>query len=297
MASQTQLAVRAATVGRVSPRLRLGRACLYLVATLLAAVLMVPFFWTLGSALKRSIEMYVFPPLLFPAEPQWGNFVRVWTEVPFDKWLLNTVVVVVLATTGTVLSSSLVAYSFARFRYPGRELIFLGALSTMMLPTEVTLIPTYLMYNYVGWLDTFLPLIVPTWFGTSAFNVFLLRQFFLTIPPDLDESAKIDGADTLRILWSILIPLSKPALGTVAVLSFIWEWSNFMFPLIILSSPENYTLALGLRYFQQMVDLQSEPRDHLLMAASLMVSLPTLTIFFLTQKYFVRSIVMTGLKG
>jgi len=278
-------------------RSQLGRLVLYLIATVFGIAFMVPFFWTVGSALKSPLEMYAYPPLLFPAVPRWGNFVSVWNEVPFGSWALNTVTVTVLGTIGTVLSSALVGYSFARFRYPGRDAIFLATLATMMVPTEVTLIPTYLLYNYIGWLDTLLPLIVPYWFGVGAFNIFLLRQFFMTIPSELDDSAKIDGASSLRIWWSILMPLSMPALATVAVLSFIWQWNDFMFPLIILNSPENFTLAIGLRHFQQMADIQSMPRQHLLMAASLMVSLPTLVTFFLAQKHFVRSIVMTGIKG
>ena len=170
-------------------------------------------------------------------------------------------------------------------------------ISTMMLPVEVTLIPQYLMFNAIGWLNTFYPLIVPFWFGGGAFYIFLLRQFFMTIPRDLDAAAMIDGASSLRIFWQILLPLARPGLVAAAIVVFVAEWDSFLVPLIYLNSMDRFTLALGLRYFLQMVESDREPQDHLLMAATTLVILPTVTLFFVAQRYFVRGVVMSGIKG
>ena len=170
-------------------------------------------------------------------------------------------------------------------------------LGTMMLPYEVTLIPQYLLFNRLGWLDTFLPLIVPYWFGGNAFSIFLMRQFFMTIPRELDDAARIDGANFLRIFWNVLMPLSGPILATLAVIGFISHWNDFLGPLIYLDTRTNFTVALGLRYFQSQAGLGGEPMDHLLMAASVTFTLPCILIFFLAQRYFVRGIVLSGVKG
>ncbi len=269
----------------------------YVVAVVLTVAFMGPFVWTVASSLKDAAEIQSYPPMLLPAVPQWGNYIRVWTEVPFGTWAFNSVLVATLSVTGAVLSSSLVAYSFARFRYPGRDVLFLLLLSTIMLPYEVTLIPTYLLFHYLKWLDTFRPLVVPAWLGGSAFGIFLLRQFFQTLPFDLDEAAKLDGAGHFRIYRDIILPLSGPALATLAVISFLGEWDSFIHPLIYLNSQSKFTLAIGLRYFQAVPDLYGDPTEHLLMAASVMVSTPPIILFFLAQRYFVRGIAMSGIKG
>ncbi|NJN83396.1 MAG: carbohydrate ABC transporter permease [Caldilineaceae bacterium] len=170
-------------------------------------------------------------------------------------------------------------------------------LGTMMLPWQVTIVPTFLLFRYFGWINTFLPLIVPSYFGGGAFFIFLLRQFFMTIPRDLDEAAKLDGASSVRIFWNIILPLSKAALATVAIFSFIGHWNEFIGPLIFLNSPDKFTLSIGLRYFTANPFESDEPREAILMAASIIVALPTLLLFFMAQKYFVRGIVTTGLKG
>jgi len=201
---------------------------------------------------------------------------------------------------GSVLSASVVAYSFARFRYPGRDLFFMVTLGTLMLPVEVTLIPQYLLFKQLGWLDTFLPLIVPFWLGGGAFNIFLMRQFFMSIPYDLDEAARIDGASSWRVFWQILLPLCKPAVATMATLGFISHWNSFLAPLIFINSESKYLVAVGLRYFSSGVtqgQAAARPQDHLLMGAALMVALPCLALFFLAQRYFVQGIVMSGIKG
>ncbi len=274
-----------------------GRTLLYLCAVGLTLAFLGPFVWTIGSSLKTAAETQSYPPKLWPDVPQWANYALVWTRVPFGIWLFNSVLVAFLVVLGNVLSSSLVAYAFARFRFPGRELLFMLLISTIMLPYEVTLIPTYLLFHYIKWLDTFRPLIVPAWLGGSAFGIFLLRQFFQTLPLDLDEAAKLDGAGHFRIYREIILPLSGPALATLAVISFVGEWDSFIHPLIFLNSQSKFTLAIGLRYFQTLPDLSGDPTEHLLMAASTMMSAPPILLYFLAQRYFVRGIVMSGIKG
>jgi len=202
-----------------------------------------------------------------------------------------------MATLGTMISASLVAYSFARFRFPGRNILFLVTLSTMMIPSSVTLIPQFILFNKLGWVDTLRPLWVPSWFGGGAFYIFLLRQFFMTLPMELDEAARIDGAGYFRVFWNILLPLCKPVLATVGIICFMAHWSNFMSPLIYLNSNENFTVSVGLQFFSEERELGGPPLHHLLMAATALSIIPCIALFFATQRYFVRGIVMTGLKG
>jgi ABC-type glycerol-3-phosphate transport system permease component len=286
-----------ASRGRVlgTPR-ALAALAFYASASALAVLFMAPFAWAVGSSLKEPAELVTFPPALWPATPRWDNYARVWTSVPFGQFTLNTVVVTVAASAGQMISAAAVAYGFARFRFPGREGLFMLCLSAMMLPWEVTIVPHFILYRMIGWLDTLAPLIVPYWFGGGAFYIFLMRQFFMTIPLDFDEAAKMDGASYPRIFWSIILPLAKPAMTTVAIFSFLYHWNEFITPLIFLNSPERFVLSLGLRYFQTL-PAGGELREHLLMAASMMTTLPTLVVFFLAQRHFVRGIVMTGIKG
>jgi ABC-type glycerol-3-phosphate transport system permease component len=275
----------------------LQRGLLYATAIVTSLLFMAPFYWTIASSLKDVTEIFLFPPTWWPEVPRWENYRTVFQRVPFGTFTQNSIIISVFAMLGTVLTSSLVGYSFARFRYPGRDAFFLVTLSTMMLPYEVTLIPTYLFFNWLGWLDSFLPLIVPFWFGGNAFSIFLMRQFFMTIPRELDDAARIDGANFLRIFWSVLLPLAGPVMATLAVISFINHWNDFLGPLIYLDTRTNYTIALGLRYFQSIGSLGGEPMHHLLMAASVTFTLPCIVIFFLAQRYFVRGIVLSGVKG
>jgi ABC-type glycerol-3-phosphate transport system permease component len=275
---------------------------LYVAVVIGAAASMLPFLWTFLSSGKDINELYRYPPTWWPEHMHFAqNYAEIFQVVPFAQWFVNTVYVTVLSLVGMILSATLVAYGFSRFRFPGRDLFFFVTLSTLMLPAEVTLIPTYLLFKNFNWIDTYYPLIVPLWFGGGAFNIFLMRQFMLTIPFDLDEAAKIDGASSWRILWQIMIPLCKPAIATMATLGFIGSWNNFLGPLIFLNTESKYTVAVGLRYFQSAVaggaGAVSRPQDHLLMGAALMVALPCLILFFLGQKYFVQGIVTTGIKG
>ena len=274
-----------------------GRMLLYLVVVLGGLFFAVPFLWSATSALKGPWEILEYPPTLFPEKVRWINFVHVFERAPFARWALNSITVAALATLGEVLTSSLVAFGFARFRFPGRRGLFLLVLSTLMLPWQVTIIPRFLLFRFAGWLDTLRPLIIPSWFGGSAFQVFLLRQFFMTIPLDYDDAAKMDGASFFHIYRHVILPLSIPALTTVTLFAFLAHWGNFIGPLIYLNSPKTFPLALGLRYYEQIPMAFNEPREHLLMAASLLMVLPCVVLFFAGQKYFVRGVVMSGLKG
>jgi multiple sugar transport system permease protein len=277
--------------------IKTGDVVFYTVMAVLAAIFMFPFFWTVSSSLKAVDELFVFPPPLLPAVPQFRNYPVVLSTVPFARWIWNTAFVVVLATIGTVLSASIVAYSFARFKYRGRDLIFMLTLATLMLPAQVTLIPQFVLFYKLGFINTLYPLWVPFWFGGAGFFIFLIRQFLLSIPAELDEAAVIDGASYFRVFWAILLPLCKPALATVAVISFISHWNEFTTPLVYLNSEELFTVALGLTFFRYIPESGGQPMQHLLMAGSVMAIAPCLVLFFSAQRYFVQGIVLSGIKG
>jgi ABC-type glycerol-3-phosphate transport system permease component len=279
----------------------IGRGVLYLIVLVLGAAFFAPFLWTITTSLKQTKELYLFPPVLFPQNGfAYYNYPLVFDKIPFALFFRNTAIITIFATLGSVVSTALVAYGFARKRFPLREPLFVVVLSTMMLPGEVTIIPKFILFKELGWIDTFFPLIVPEYLAVNAFYIFLMRQFLMTIPRDFDEAATVDGASSLRILWSVLLPLIQPAVITVSILSFLAHWGDFYGPLIYLNSKENLTLSLGLRYFASSALTfgdNVEPRDHLLMAASLMAAAPAIALFFIAQRYFVRGIVMTGIKG
>lgn len=283
--------------------LRIG---LYAIVALGSTVMIFPFIWTFLSAGKTVSEMHNFPPTFWPSQPRFAyNFHEAFIVDPLGRWLFNSVYITVAALLGTILSASIVAYSFARFRYPGRDVMFAITLATMMLPIYVTLIPSYQLFYWLGWINTFNPLIVPAWFGGGAFNIFLMRQFLLSIPRELDEAAEIDGAGSLGIFVRILLPLSKPGLATMAILGFLGKWNDFLGPLIYLSSKSNFTAVLGLQIYAAQSTLgpaanvfnSFRPEDNLLMAASFIVTLPGLILYAAAQRYFVEGIVTTGLKA
>jgi ABC-type glycerol-3-phosphate transport system permease component len=279
-----------------SARLR-GGLLFYAAAGLLTLFFLGPFVWTLISSLKAPSEITTYPPVFIPAQLHFDNYAVAWTKVPFLTFYLNSAIVTVLAVTGQLVSATLVAYGFARFRFPLRDALFMLVIATLIVPWEVTIVPSFILYRWLGWLDTLKPLIVPFWFGGSPLYIFLLRQFFMSIPREFDEAAEIDGASSLRILWQVLVPLSLPALTTVAIFSFLQHWNEFIQPLIFLNSPENFTVSLGLRYFQTAPTDPGEPKEHLLMAAAVIASIPCILLFFAAQRFFVRGIVMSGLKG
>jgi ABC-type glycerol-3-phosphate transport system permease component len=269
------------------------RVFVFLLLLPLAGFIILPFLWMLSSSFKPIGSGIRFPPQFIPTHWVWSNYPLVFQTIPFLTYMRNSIIVTGGVIVGEVLSSSIVGYSFARLRYPGREAAFILVLATMMIPFPVTMVPTFVLFNLIHWVNTYLPLIVPAWFA-PPFAVFLLRQFFMTVNRELDDAAKVDGCNELRILFQILMPLSKPALTTVAIFSFTANWNDFLGPLIYLSDARKFTLALGINYlrsFRGGGDLAPQ------MAASLMFSAPCIILFFLAQRYFVQGIVTTGIKG
>ncbi|MEH7178603.1 carbohydrate ABC transporter permease [Neobacillus vireti] len=266
----------------------------YIILIILALVFVFPFLWMISTAFKLPSEAYIMPPKLLPETFTLDNFIQGWQYADFTIYTWNTILVTVLTTIGAVFSASFVAYGFARFKSRYNNLLFTIVLGTMMLPNQVLLIPTYILFSKLGWLDTLKPLIIPSYFGGGAFNIFLLRQFFKTIPIELDQAAKIDGANSFQIYYKILLPIIKPALMAVAVMSVAFHWNDFMTPLIYLNSDQNFTLALGLQFFK---NSYGSSQVQMLMAVSLITVIPLLILFFIGQKYFVQGITMSGLKG
>jgi ABC-type glycerol-3-phosphate transport system permease component len=281
---------------RSHPRYRvrklLGKTIWYVVLTGFGVIFSLPFFWMLSSSLKVESDIWVYPPTWIPNPILWQNYPEGLALMNFPRLLGNTLFLVVVGTFGILLSSTWVVYGFTRFRFRGRDSIFMLLLATMMLPAQVTMVPLFIMYKNMGWLNTYLPLLVPAFFG-GAFYIFLLRQFFLTIPTELDDAAKIDGCGYIGIWWRIMLPLAKPALATVTVFSVIAGWNDFLWPLIILNDGDKYNLALGLATFKGLYTTQW----NYLMAASVVVLLPCLLLYFFAQRFIVEGITMTGLKG
>ena len=272
----------------------LFNALLYLTIVIGGIVFLFPFTWMVSTSLKTMQELQRIPQPLLPEVVRWDNYWVAWTALPFTRWFFNTAFITIVNIFGTLLSCSLAAYGFAYTRFRGRTFLFLVLLSSMMLPYHVRLIPTFLIFNHLGWINTFLPLTVPAFFGT-AFYIFLLRQFFLTLPKELDDAARIDGCNSLNIYWRIVMPLSKPALAAVTAFTFIDSWNDFLGPLIYLRQDSRLTLSLGLRMF---LDFQEGTGElHLMMAASVATLIPILFVFFFAQKHFVEGVTFTGLKG
>lgn len=258
------------------------------------AIILVPFFWMLSTSLKTNQDIYVFPPQWIPDPARFANYSDVMTLLPFWTYARNSLIIVASVVFGTVLSSSFTAYGFARLHAPGRDVIFIVVLATLMLPTTVTLVPLYIGFNKIGWVNTFWPLIAPAFFGTP-FYIFLLRQFYLTIPRDLEDAARLDGASPYRIWWDVFLPLSRPALATVAVFTFFITYNDFFGPLIYLTDDSKRTLAVALSFFTGSPD--AGPQMNYLMAMTLLITIPSLVVFLIAQRHFVRSIVTTGIKG
>jgi ABC-type glycerol-3-phosphate transport system permease component len=268
------------------------RILLYAVLITGAIVFSMPLVWMISTSLKPEHLVFVMPIVWIPPEPAWANYVDAWKMLPFPTFYGNTIFITTLNIIGLVLSSSLVAFGFARVRFWGRDWIFIILLATMMLPPQVTLIPIYLFWSKLHLVNTFWPLIAPEWL-TNAFNVFLLRQFFMSINTELDDAARIDGAGWFTIYSRILMPLSKPALGVIAIMAFAWNWNNFLQPLIYLNETKKFTIAIGLRLFET----QQSQRIAETMAMTLVAIIPVLLVFYLAQARFIRGIVITGVKG
>ena len=270
-----------------------------LLAYLLLAVGLVwfifPLVWVVLSSLKTFQDFNQIPARLLPSELYLGNYPRAWNSVPFGIFFLNTTIIVALCVVGELVSASLVGYGFSRLRFWGRNFLFMILLSTMMLPFWVTIIPRFLLYKEIGWIGTWLPLIVPSYFANPIY-VFLMRQFFMTLPSELDDAAKIDGCNELGIFWRILLPLTKPVLATIAIFAFINVWTDFVKQVIYLSQESKYTVAIGLAFLRWQI-AQGDPVPGLLMAATVFTSLPMIVVFFIGQKYMVRGIALTGRTG
>ena len=264
----------------------------YLVLGLTALLFILPIFWMISSALKTSYAIFAFPPVWWPSQPRWENFAEALTAQPFARYAANTLLIALSTILGHLLSCTLVAYGFARLRAPGKGFFFVLLLSTLMLPYPVTMVPLYILFSKLGWINSFTPLILPAFFG-NAFYIFLLRQYFLTLPPELEDAARIDGANTLQVLWRVILPISTPALATVVIFTFQATWNDFLQPLIYLQDQSHYTLTLGLNFFRGSFQVNWA----YLMAASLVVVLPVVIVFFFTQRLFIQGIAMTGMKG
>ncbi len=266
----------------------------YLVLGLGLAFVLLPMFWLISTALKYGGDIYAYPPVFLSIPLYWQSFVEIFQfpQIPMALFIRNSLIVTTPGVLGTVLSSAMAAFAFARLRWWGRDVLFALTLATMMLPSQVTLIPTYIVFKSLGWLDTWFPLIVPSLFGAPVY-IFLLRQFFLSIPLELEDAAYIDGANALQILIQLFLPLSRPALTAVTVFQFIGSWNDFMGPLIYLTDTEKRTISIGLQSF---LGQYGADWTHL-MAASVMATVPILVVFFIAQRYFIQGIVTTGLTG
>lgn len=272
----------------------IGRVLTYTILIIAVIICLFPFLWMISTSFKETSEIYKMPPSFLPENPTVENFIEGWKGADFGLFFKNSLFVTVLATVGTVLSSSFVAYGFARFRSRMSGFLFTILLATLMLPTQVTLIPQYLMFNNLGMINTYFPLIIPSWLGGGAFNIFLFIQFFRSLPKELDEAAKIDGANSFQIFMKILLPAVKPVMLAVLVMALVFNWNDFFSPLIYLNDNTKFTIAIGLQFFK---GSQGNIQMGQMLAMSLVALLPVLAIFATCQKYFIQGIKMSGLKG
>lgn len=272
---------------------KISKSIIYIILFFISFVCLVPFYWMIRSSLMDMSQIFTMPPIWIPNPIKFSNYKEALTMLPFGRYFLNTLFVVVFTVLGTVITSSLCAYSFSRIEWKGRDTVFGILLTAMMIPFAVTLIPTFIGWQKLGVVNSYAPLIVPAWFGGGVFNVFLLRQFFRTIPKELDEAARIDGAGHFTIYSKIIMPLSKPSLIVVSLFSFMGSWNDFLGPLVYLNDGDKFTLSLGLMQFQGMYSAQWQ----YMMAAATVVLIPIVIIFFIGQKYFIEGISMSGMKG
>jgi multiple sugar transport system permease protein len=290
---------RPATFMRRRPlRKTLGLAPAYILLAIGGVFALVPFIWMVSTSLKTREQLFVFPPEWIPNPVVWQNYIQAWVALPFTNMLINSIFVTVLAMFGELASAALVAYGFARFQFPLRNFLFLLMLSTMMLPWVVTLIPGFLIWRTLELVNTYDPLTIGALFAWGPFYIFLLRQFFLTVSKEIEEAAIVDGANPMQIFWHVMLPLVKPVLLAVAVLSFQGNWNNFRLALIYLQQPiERFTMPLGLQFFQAQLTAGEAPRWHYMMAMSGLMALPILVLFFLAQRQFIEGIQLGGVKG
>lgn len=282
----------ASSLGRTA-RARLGALGVYLLLLAGSVVMLIPLAWLVRSSVMGLSQIFIFPPEWLPNPWRWDNYPKALTTIPFARYFGNTLLILAPTVIGTLVTASLAAFGFSRLQWPGRDWVFGVLLSALMLPYAVTLIPTFLLWARIGLINTYWPLVLPDWFGGTIFYVFLLRQFFLTLPRELDEAAIIDGANPLQVLRHVVVPLSRPALITVGIFSALFEWNDFLGPLIYLNDSRQFTLALGLAEFTGLYTSQW----HLLMAAATVVIAPVLALFLFAQRYFIEGITLTGIKA
>lgn len=279
------------------PSVRLARITMsiltYTLLLLLAGFFLLPWAWMISTSLKNPAELMLSPPIWIPQPVRWDNYITAFTQAEFGNYILNTVHITLLSVIGAVLSNALIAYGFARVQWPGRDSVFALVIATLMLPAFVTFIPLYITFRQLGWLNTYLPLIVPTYLG-NAFFIFLLRQFLLRIPEELSDAARADGASELRIFAQIIMPLMKPALAVVALFQFIGSWNDYFGPLIYINDKALFTISLGIANMQASYGFSNSAW---VMAATCMSTLPIIVLFFFTQRTFIEGITMTGIKG
>jgi multiple sugar transport system permease protein len=276
----------------VRPSRSLWRVLLYLILTVGAVLCLIPIYWLVRSSLMTLVEIFKFPPLAWPSRMRWDNYAGAMTTVPFLLYFRNTLIIVIPTVLASLVTSSMSAYGLARFRFPLRGFWFSLVVGAIIVPPAVVLIPQFILWSRLGLVNTFYPLIVPYWFGGGAFNVFLLRQFFMTVPRDFDDAARMDGATYFRIFRQILLPFIQPALIAVGLFQFFFQWNDFFSPLIYLNDPNTYTLAIGLTHFIGTYATQW----NYLMAATVIIVVPPVIIFFIGQRYFVEGITLTGIK-
>jgi multiple sugar transport system permease protein len=277
---------------RWAQRPAFARMAAHVFLILVGVLFFLPFYWLISTSLKELDQIFTLPPVWIPDPIRWQNYPESLTYFPFLLQLSNTLTITLSSVALTLLSSTLVAFSFSRLRWPGRNLLFFLMLSTMMLPYQVTMVPLFILFRQLGWVNTLLPLIVPHAFG-SPFFIFMLRQFFLGLPRDLDDAAIIDGCSEWGVYRHIILPLAKPALATVALFQFLGSWNDFIGPLIYLSDPSKYTLSLGIQVFVSTVGVQWG----WMMAVTTVLTLPVILLFFLTQRTFIQGIAFSGLKA
>jgi multiple sugar transport system permease protein len=278
-------------------RERVGtRIVTYALLVLGALVVLVPLYWMIATSLKADTKLFVLPPQWVPDPVMWRNYVDVWTIQPLTQYFVNTIFITLLAMGGEILTCAIVAYGFARFRFPGRNALFLLLLATMMLPGIITMIPTFLIWRSLGRIDTYSPLTVGALFAWGPAYIFLLRQFFMTIPNDIEDAAAIDGANVLQTFWSVMLPLVKPALLAIAVLSFSGNWNNFQGPLIYINSQVKYPVILSLYAFSQSLSKEA-PKWNYMMAMAVIMTVPILLLYFIAQQHFIEGLTVGSVKG
>lgn len=292
LTANTQKARTGFTWHSVKLQRRIGHVFLHIALILLGITFLAPLAWVISTSLKLPGEVFITPIQWIPKNPRWANYAEIFTYLPFQRFILNSFFLALMESAGAVISSTVIAYGLARIRWRGRDAVFTLVIATMMLPGVVTLIPVFVMFRQIDWVGTFYPLWVPAWFG-NAFFIFLMRQYMTTIPYELDEAARIDGASHLRTLWQVVVPLCGPAIATVAIFSVLGAYNSFMLPRIYISQTSMYTIQLGLELFRG----RFGNFWHLVMAASMISILPPIILFFLAQKYFVRGVQLSGLAG